>query len=62
MYTYEVKDVYNVFGAGHNYRLCLYKNGERVRYWDYDSILGIGGVFLKRKIKNIKKIYGAKRL
>ena len=60
-YTYEVTDAYNCFGAGHNYCLTLYRNGTEVNEWYYDSILGIGGLLLRRKIKSIKSIYGAVR-
>lgn len=61
-YTYTVEDIYNIFGAGHNYRLILFKNGDCVNYWDYDSSFGIGGVLLRAKIKRLRSIYGATRL
>ena len=47
--------------AGHHYCLTLYRNGGEVNYWMYDSILGIGGVLLRRKIRSIERIYGARR-
>lgn len=60
-YTYEVADSYNCFGAGHNYCLTLFRNGRKVDRWYFDSILGIGGALLKRKIRNLERIYGARR-
>jgi hypothetical protein len=60
-YTYEVTDAYNCFGAGHNYCLTLYRDGKEYNEWMYDSILGIGSVLLRAKIRRIKSIYGAVR-